>query len=185
MLTETINGFRLSPQQKRLWLLQQENSTYVAQTAILLEGDLNKEALKAALHQVVCRHEILRTSFRKISGIKMPIMVVEDSCIFSWQEISLSNCDTEAVAIELTCQDEIRKPFNLEQAPLLRASLLKLSGNKHILVITLPALCADSETLKNLFWGISEFYGDGSDKEVVQYAHLAKSIINRTRSRNI
>lgn len=174
MLTETINGFRLSPQQKRLWLLQQESSTYVAQTAILLEGDLNKEALKAALHEVVCRHEILRTSFRKISGIKMPIMVVEDSCIFSWQEINLSNCDIEAVAIELTCQDERRKPFNLEQAPLLRASLLKLSVTKHILVITLPALCADSETLKNLFWEISEFYGDGSDKEVVQYAHFSE-----------
>lgn len=174
MLNETINGFRLSPQQKRLWLLQQKSSNYVAQTAILLEGNLNKEALKAALQQVVCCHEILRTSFRKISGIKMPIMVVEDSCIFSWQEINLSNCDTEAVAIELTCQDERKKPFNLEQAPLLRASLLKLSVTKHILVITLPALCADSETLKNLFWEISEFYGDGSDKEVVQYAHFSE-----------
>ena len=174
MLTESINGFRLSPQQKRLWLLQQESSIYVAQTAILLEGDLNKEALKAALQQVVCRHQILRTSFRKVSGMKMPIMVVEDSCIFSWQEIDLSNCDTEAVAIELTCQDERRKPFNLEQAPLLRASLLKLSVTKHILIITLPALCADSETLKNLFWEISEFYGDGSDKEVVQYAHFSE-----------
>lgn len=174
MLTETINGFRLSPQQKRLWLLQQESSAYVAQTAILLEGNLNKETLKAALQQVVFRHEILRTGFRKVSGMKMPIMVVENSCIFSWQEIDLSNCDTEAVAIELTCQDEIRKSFNLEQAPLLWASLLKLSVTKHILVLTLPALCADSETLKNLFWEISDFYGDSSDKEVVQYANFSE-----------
>lgn len=174
MLTETINGFRLSPQQKRLWLLQQESSTYVAQTAIALEGNLNKEALKAAIQQVVCRHEILQTSFRKVTGIKMPIMVVEDSCIFSWQETDLSNCDTEAVAIELTCQDEIRKPFNLEQAPLLRASLLRLSVTKHILIITLPALCADSETLINLFREISEFYANGSDKEVVQYTHFSE-----------
>ncbi|MCC5644526.1 amino acid adenylation domain-containing protein [Nostoc sp. CHAB 5824] len=174
MLTETINGFRLSPQQKRLWLLQQESSAYVAQTAILLEGNLNKEALESALQQVVFRHEILQTSFRKVAGLKLPVMVVEDNCIFSYQEIDLSNSATEAVAIELACQNETRKPFNLEQAPLLRASLLKLSVNKHILVITLPALCADNETLKNLFWEISDLYGNGSAKEVVQYAHFSE-----------
>ncbi|MBC1221786.1 amino acid adenylation domain-containing protein [Nostoc sp. UCD121] len=174
MLTETINGFRLSPQQKQLWLLQQESSAYISQTAILLEGNLNKDALKAAVQKVVSCHEILRTSFRKVVGFKLPIMVVEDNCMFSWQEIDLSNSATEAVAIELACQNEIRKPFILEQAPLLRASLLQLSVKKHILVITLPALCADNETLKNLFWEISNFYGDGSEKEVVQYAHFSE-----------
>jgi amino acid adenylation domain-containing protein/non-ribosomal peptide synthase protein (TIGR01720 family) len=172
MLTETINGFRLSPQQKRLWLLQQESSAYIVQTAILLEGNLNKEALKAALQQVISRHEILRSSFCKVVGLKLPIMVVEDRYIFSWQEIDLSN--SEADAIDLACQDEIKKPFNLEQAPLLRASLLKLSINKHILVITLPALCADSETLKNLFREISDFYGNDSETEVVQYAQFSE-----------
>ncbi|WP_298917448.1 amino acid adenylation domain-containing protein [uncultured Nostoc sp.] len=174
MLTETINGFRLSPQQKRLWLLQQESSAYVAQTAILLEGDLNKEALKAALQKIILRHEILRSSFCKVVGLKLPIMVVKDSCIFAWQELDLSNCETEAVAIELACRDEIKKPFNLEEAPLLRASLLKLSVNKHILVISLPALCADSETLKNLFIEISDFYANGSDTEIVQYTHFSE-----------
>ncbi|BAY23353.1 amino acid adenylation domain protein [Calothrix sp. NIES-2100] len=172
MLTETINGFRLSPQQKWLWLLQQESSAYVAQTAILLAGNLNKEALKSALQQVISRHEILRSSFCKVVGLKLPIMVVEDRCIFSWQEIDL--CNSEANAIDLACQDEIKKPFNLEQAPLLRASLLKLSITKHILVITLPALCADSETLKNLFREISDFYGNDSDTEVVQYAQFSE-----------
>ncbi|BAY99590.1 amino acid adenylation domain protein [Tolypothrix tenuis PCC 7101] len=172
MLSETMNGFRLSLQQKQLWLLQQESSAYVAQTAILLEGNLNKEALKAALKKVISRHEILRSSFCKVVGLKLPIMVVENSCIFSWQEIDLINA--EADAIDLACQDEIAKPFNLEQAPLLRASLLKLSINKHILVITLPALCADSDTLKNLFREISDFYSDGFDTEVVQYAHFSE-----------
>jgi amino acid adenylation domain-containing protein/non-ribosomal peptide synthase protein (TIGR01720 family) len=174
MPTETINGFRLSSQQKKLWLLQQENSVYVAQNALLIEGKLNKKALQAALQKVVNRHEILRTSFRKLAGLKLPVMVVEDSCIFSWTEIDLSNCDSKEVTIELTCQDEIRKPFNLEQAPLLRAILLKRSTTKHILVITLPSLCADRETLKNLFLEISDFYSSSSDKEVVQYAHFSE-----------
>jgi hypothetical protein len=49
MQTQTLEGFRLSPQQKRLWLLQQDSLAYRAQCAIQIKGKLNAEILKEAL----------------------------------------------------------------------------------------------------------------------------------------
>ena len=61
----TIAGFRLSPQQEHLWLLQQTAAPtpYRSQCAILLEGRFDEVRLKKALGDVVNRHEILRTTF--------------------------------------------------------------------------------------------------------------------------
>jgi NRPS condensation-like uncharacterized protein len=69
---QTLEGFRLSPQQKYLWLLQQDSLAYRASCAIQIEGNLNVEALKAALNQIVDRHESLRTTFHRQPGIKIP-----------------------------------------------------------------------------------------------------------------
>lgn len=169
MLTN-LQGFCLSPQQKRLWLLQVENDAYIAQSVIEIGGSLNLLTLKKAIQDVISSHDILRTTFRKIAGMKMPVMVVEDSCPISWQELDLENND-----VELICQQERKQYFNLEQAPLLRASLIKVSENKHILLLTLPALCADSETLNNLFLEICDHYfltWQTSSQESVQYAQF-------------
>lgn len=171
MLTD-IQGFRLSPQQKQLWLWQKESNVYIAQTVISITGDLNLQKLKLAIQEVTLKHEIIRSTFRQIAGMKMPIMVLEDNCVTSWKEIDLENRN-----IELICQQERELGFNLEQAPLLRASLIKISADKHILLITLPALCADSETLNNLFVEICDRYFSTLPKlnqETVQYAQFCE-----------
>ena len=53
-MQDTIEGFRLSPQQERLWLLQQDNDAYRAHCSILLKGTVNVETLKAAVSKVIC-----------------------------------------------------------------------------------------------------------------------------------
>ncbi|WP_020479986.1 non-ribosomal peptide synthetase [Mastigocladopsis repens] len=173
-----LSGFRLSPQQKRLWLLQQESSTYVAQCAILIEGTLQKAVLKTALEKIINRHNILRTAFQSLSSLKMPIMVIQNSYDFSWCEIKLDERLTKA-SIESICQEERKQAFDFERAVLLRASLLRMSATKHILLITLPSLCADAWTLKNLFQEISEAYyafvnGEEICEEAVQYIQFSE-----------
>jgi amino acid adenylation domain-containing protein len=180
MITETISGFRLSPHQKRLWLLQKESgAAYVAQSVICIEGNLKPEVLKAALQNIVNRHQILRTTFHCLPGMKIPVMVVKDSSVLSWREIYLSKDNSQNITITSICQEEKSHLFDFEKGPLLRCSLLELSANKHILVVTLPALCADARTLKNLFAEISDSYsaclqGEDCSKEVVQYVQFSE-----------
>lgn len=171
MLTD-LKGFRLSPQQKKLWLWQQESNAYIAQVVISITGNLNSQALQATIQKITLNHEILRTAFRQIAGMKTPIMVVEDNCFISWQEFDLGSS-----SIELICQQERNKSFNFEQVPLLSASLVKVLASKHILLITLPSLCADSETLNNLFIEICNRYASNSpipNQEIVQYAQFCE-----------
>ncbi|GAA6619174.1 amino acid adenylation domain-containing protein [Scytonema sp. NUACC26] len=160
MQNQTLKGFRLSPQQKHLWSLQEDGCSYCTQVAILLQGTLNIEVLKAALQKVVNRHEILRTTFHYQPGIKMPIQVIADTGTHSWYSINLSNCDPteQSLKIEELFRKERRFIFNFQKDPLLRLFLIILSHNQYILLINLPSLCADSWTLKNLIHEISQIY---------------------------
>lgn len=181
MQTKTISGFRLSPQQKRLWLLQQDGFDNQANCAILLSGNLQPEILKAALKKVVERHQILRTHFRRLPAMKTPVMVVADNSDTLWRDIDLTDCKPEDQSAKIAdiLQGERHQKFELEKATLLRSSLIRLSPEKHILTIDLPALCADSWTLNNLVRDIGNSYaaclqGEELDDEIVQYVQFSE-----------
>ncbi len=176
-----MEGFRLSPQQKHLWLLQQDNPAYRAQCALLLEGDLKLEVLKEALQRVINRHEILRTTLQRVAGMNVPFQVIAGSSTPSWDSADLSDWELQKQEskIEELLQEERRRPFDFEREPPLRISLLTLSAHKHVLLLTLPSLCADAWTLKNLVHEISRFYaadleGDEPPDEPLQYADFSE-----------
>jgi amino acid adenylation domain-containing protein/thioester reductase-like protein len=177
-----INGFRLSPQQKRVWSLQEDSLAYCVQAAILLEGNLKKDTLKLALEQVISRQDILRTHFLKPIGVKTPVQVINEKVSLFWQEIDLSHPDSQAQfnQVESLLQEAKLTPSNLEEGLGLHSSLINLSANKHILLVNLPALCADSYTIKNLVQEISKCYQaclqsiELSNEEIVQYLQFSE-----------
>jgi amino acid adenylation domain-containing protein len=185
MQRETINGFRLSPQQRRLWLLQRGSSAYRAQSAILIEGDLRPEVLKEAVYRIVRRHEILRTTFHCLPGMKLPVQVVAEesspSSLPLWQDDDLSDrsAPEQAEKIEELFREDRRRPFDFGQGPLLRAFLLRVSVERHILFLSLPSICADAWTLKNLALEIGRFYesclmDEAPSGEPMQYAQFSE-----------
>jgi amino acid adenylation domain-containing protein/thioester reductase-like protein len=179
---QTLEGFRLSPQQKHLWLLQQDSLAYRAYCAIQVEGNLNVQALRSALNKIVNRHESLRTTFHRQPGIKIPIQVIAESGTLSWNQVNLKelNFQEQSAYIEQLFREAGNFHFKSKPESILHSSLLKLSDNRHILLITLPALCADSWMLKNLVKEISQTYeayfngGNLSDEEPVQYIQFSE-----------
>ncbi|MBD2128004.1 amino acid adenylation domain-containing protein [Microcoleus sp. ZQ-A2] len=179
---QTLQGFRLSPQQKHLWLLQQDSLAYCASCAIQIEGNLNVQALKSALNQIVNRHESLRTTFHRQPGIKIPIQVIAESGTLSWNQVNLKelNFQEQSAYIEQLFQETGGLNFKSKPESILSSSLLTLSDNQHILLVTLPAICADSWTLKNLVKEISQTYqayfkGENlPDEEPVQYIQFSE-----------
>ncbi|MBD1924294.1 amino acid adenylation domain-containing protein [Microcoleus sp. FACHB-831] len=186
-----INGFRLSPQQKRVWSLQEDSLAYCVQAAILLEGNLKKDILKSALEQVVSRQEILRTHFLKPTGVKTPVQVINEKSSLFWQEIDLSDAvfggrqshrDSQAQfnQVESLFREARLISSNFEEGLVLHSSLINLSANKHILLVNLPALCGDSYTIKILVQEISQCYNacvqgiELSSEEIVQYLQFSE-----------
>lgn len=174
-----IQGFELSPQQKRLWLLQQDSQSYCAQCAILIEGNLKVEVLKAALQKVVNRNEILRTTFHRPRGIKIPIQVIQNDSIVSLHKHKLGNEISQNQEIETHLQETKNRYLQIRENQLLQIKLASFSPQKYVLIISLPALCADRATLKNIVREISQCYaaclqGEELDDEPLQYADLAE-----------
>src|SRR5689334_6743831 len=95
MSNETIEGYRLSPQQERIWTLQQRDSEifYQASCAILIEGRLELTKLKAALEEVSRRHEILRTTFHSLPEMKVPVQVISPAAVLRLPEHDLRRMD--------------------------------------------------------------------------------------------
>src|ERR1044072_3431353 len=98
MSQDLVQGFRLSPQQKYLWSLQQDSSAYRAQSVIALEGKLNRAALEAALERIVARQEILRTSFEFLPGMKTPVQVVSEETNLDFRTLELGEPQQESLA---------------------------------------------------------------------------------------
>ena len=176
-----IEGFRLSPQQKLLWHLHQDSRVYLNQCAILLEGDLKTGVLKEAIQRIVARHQILRTTFHRPHGMKIPVQVVGERGASLWREVNLSDPDSQRqeARVEELFREEKHRPFDFEKGPLLHSTLLTLSANRHVLLLSLPSLCADTWTVKNLVREVSHLYaasvqdGDWSD-EPVQYIQFSE-----------
>ena len=87
-MSETTQGFGLSFQQERLWNLALSTEEPLgARLTILLEGEIDPPVLRAAVHRVVERHEILRTRFSPVPGLKLPVQVIAAaSTALSWRE---------------------------------------------------------------------------------------------------
>ncbi|MBD2498547.1 non-ribosomal peptide synthetase [Nostoc sp. FACHB-280] len=173
-----IEGYKLSPQQKRLWYFQQNNLAYHAKLGILIQGNLNIQLLKESLHQMIKRHDILRTAFHQLSEIKYPIQIITASANLLWHEFDLSHLDNEQQEqkiAELFTEAETHY-LNFEKRLLLRFTLLTLSTQRHILFITLPSLCADAQTLKNIVKEIFYFYTKSTTnlEEPIQYIQFSE-----------
>jgi amino acid adenylation domain-containing protein len=174
-----IEGYRLSPLQKHLWLLQQDGSAYLSQCVIRLDGELDEEKLKEAVQSVVERHQILRTTFQRVSGIKLPLQAIVERSSSAWNYVDVRKRSREErdAEIERFFDDARQQPVDYERGSLLHATLLALSADEHVMILSLPSLCADNRSLTNLVLEIAESYGaqrTAGDDDLVQYLQFSE-----------
>ncbi|WP_292865633.1 non-ribosomal peptide synthetase [Nostoc sp. LPT] len=178
MNKKVIQGFQLSPQQKHLWLLQQDKHSlaYRSFCTVEITGDLNIEAFKIALKTVVKRHEILGTSFRCLPGMSIPLQVIENSgnVLIEEHDFRAMKPEEQKNAVGLVIESAKQQTFHFEKSSSLQISLATLSASKYLLLLNLPALYADATSLNNFVAEISraytgDLYDDSITNEPVQY----------------
>ncbi len=176
-----IDGFRVSPQQRRLWLLDEGDpgALYQARAEVRIGGDLEPARLEAALRAVVARHEILRTTFHRAAGMSVPIQVIQPDLppSLSWLDLSQEVAEIREGHLAALRSRAAAPAFDLERGPVLAARTIRLAPGLHRLFLWLPAVCADAATLGLLVAEIAGLAGAGSagEDEVLQYADLAES----------
>ena len=180
MQQEALVGYRLSPQQRRLWTTPGggPSTSYETKCAAAVKGHLENSHFKTAVQNVVARHEILRTTFRSLPGMTIPIQFIGETGGVLWQEDDISGLDQQASIITAYFQ-AASHAFDLEQGPLLHLHLIKLAPDDYAMIVRTPAICADSVGLRNLVGEICRSYSATAlrkelNVEVAQYADLAE-----------
>ena len=151
----------LSLAQERLWFLDQlepGNIAYNMVAAHRLKGQLNRIALEQSLNETVQRHEVLRTTFSIVDG--QPVQVVSSSLSLPLSVVEIgdhSETEREAEAQRLVAE-EAQRPFDFARGPLLRAKLLRLDNDDHVLLVTMHHIVSDGWSMGVFFSELSALY---------------------------
>ena len=158
--------------QQRLWFLSQlegPSATYNIPTAVRLTGILDTEALHTALHDVITRHEVLRTVFTTMDG--QPV-----------QQILAADTEPTRVAlpvVKVTEQDLPRAltqaagyTFDLSSEAPLRARLFSINQEEHVLVLVVHHIASDGWSMGPLAHDLSTAYTARSHRQTPDWPAL-------------
>ncbi|WP_238009491.1 amino acid adenylation domain-containing protein [Dactylosporangium sp. AC04546] len=138
----------LSPAQRRLWFLHRldgPSGTYNVPFVVRLTGELDTDALAAALHDVVSRHESLRTVFPDADGDPYQLIL-----------------DDVRVPLDVRTDGDVARlvaaPFDLAAEPPLRAALLRQGTGEHVFVLVAHHIATDEWSMEPLLADLAEAY---------------------------
>ncbi|BBD64374.1 amino acid adenylation domain-containing protein [Nostoc commune NIES-4072] len=146
--------YPLSFAQQRLWFLDRlepGNPAYNISLAINLKGQLEVTPLEQSLNEVIQRHETLRTTFSTVNGQSVQI-------IASSLKLSLSVIDYQNAAVQQLLTQQSQQPFDLIQGPLLRAKLLRLEQQEHVLLLEMHHIISDGWSVEVFLQEIALLY---------------------------
>jgi len=134
------------------------NPALLMPVAVLLEGAVNLAALRHAISDVVARHETLRTSFGWDGQTWTTRVVPEPEITIEVETLDGSPAERESKALALA-RDDAARSVDLSRSPL-RARLLRLADDRHVLLLTLHHVVADTWSMVNLLDELSAAYQD-------------------------
>jgi amino acid adenylation domain-containing protein/FkbM family methyltransferase len=153
--SEDVYVFPTSFAQERLWFLDQfdpGNPTYNIPIALRISGPLDVAALKRSLNEIVQRHEALRTTFDQVDDQPAQVIVPELRI-----DVPLLTGSGQAWVQQLVAE-ETQRPFDLAQGPLVRATLLKLSAQEHVLLLSMHHIVSDGWSMGVLTRELATLY---------------------------
>ena len=150
----------LAPNQERLFAVQQmdPSSTAYAETVVLrLRGQLDDEALVAALHALPRRHEWLRSRIEiHRDG---PVQVVDDALVPVVQRAAVAGSGRELGPEAVSWVRALaQEPLSLLDGPIWRAGLARLDPEDHLLVLVVHHVACDASSLAVLLEELGEHY---------------------------
>jgi amino acid adenylation domain-containing protein len=151
----------LSFAQQRLWFLHElepTSSFYNVPVAVRLRGRLQIDALQQTLNEIVRRHESLRTSFPTVDA--QPVQSIAQSLKLELPVIDLSALPEHEREHEAQrrATEEARLPFVLATGPLIRASLVRLGAEDHVLLVTMHHIVSDGWSMGVLIKEVGALY---------------------------
>ncbi|MBD1581823.1 condensation domain-containing protein [Pseudoalteromonas sp. S16_S37] len=151
----------LSYAQQGLWFvdkLEGGSSQYNIPAAFRLRGALNIDAIHRALDALVERHEVLRSIFVVDNGEPFQRVMPSERVAFPVIDLADMEAGEQQVEVDKLVAQEMAKTFDLSTDLMLRAKLLRLSADEHIMMFTMHHIVSDGWSQAVLVREFIHFY---------------------------
>jgi hypothetical protein len=153
---------RLSFHQQRMWFLHQLQpetpSAFHLYRFLRLKGPLDREALQRALDKILERHEALRTNFVTNEGIPQQVIAPPGKFPLPFSDLCAQPSGQKEEILESALKEEARRPFDLTTDLMLRAILIRLTEEEHVLQMVTHHIASDRWSLGLLTQELSTLY---------------------------
>ncbi|WP_139487909.1 non-ribosomal peptide synthetase [Brevibacillus dissolubilis] len=164
---ETKEYYRVSSAQKRLLVLlsqldEASSISYNIPVVVQIHGKLDICRLEEAFHALILRHESLRTTFHWMDA--EPMQKIHESPPFH-----LEYTEARSEEVDSIIQGWIQ-PFDVEQAPLLRAGVIQTALNQYVLVMDMLHVITDGTSIGTMVGELMDFYAGKTSPDLkIQY----------------
>jgi amino acid adenylation domain-containing protein len=153
--------YPLSFAQQRLWFLDQlapGTPLYNIPLVAELEGPLDAPVLARVLEEIVRRHEPLRTVFPHEDGRPRQEVLPAHSFVLSVEDLPNIPDTARDAVLDQRISVESRRPFDLTAGPIFRATLLRLTATRHLLVAAVHHISFDGWSMGIFFRELAALY---------------------------
>lgn len=165
----------LSFAQQRLWFLDQfspGSCAYNVPRVFRLKGALDPPALQYALDSLVERHEILRTVFKLVGAEPVQVVQPPEAVVLRIRDLTEISEPEKQSRADAEVKEEVRRPFNLASDLMLRATLIRLATDEHVLVLMSHHIASDGWSKSVMFRELATFYNAATTKTPVALPEL-------------
>ncbi|WP_458460228.1 amino acid adenylation domain-containing protein [Paenibacillus sp.] len=165
------DAYPISSAQMRMFtqaMLDPGNASYNLPSATIIEGELDRTRVEAALEKLVQYHEALRTSF-EIRGDKV-VQIIHPSVRLNMGYAEQDLADDQALSSFIQA---LIRPFDLGQAPLMRVELIKIAERKHLLFFDIHHIIADGTSVEIITRDFNALYFGREHTVRLQYKDYA------------
>ncbi|AZF42326.1 Non-ribosomal peptide synthetase [Pseudomonas sp. R1-43-08] len=157
-----------------LWQLDPRSAAYHLPSTLRLRGWLDPSALQRAFERLVARHESLRTQVYQEAG--RAFQVIREA-----GAVDIVHAPANESDLQRLVEAEIARPFDLQQGPLLRVTLLRVAEDDHVLVLVQHHIVSDGWSMQVMVDELVQLYAaysQGQDLQLpalsIQYADYAQ-----------
>lgn len=144
------DSYAVSLSQEKLWYSIQVSDPllYNIQDIFSLSLEFNKEQFEKSIRYLIKRHESFRTSFFESNGEVRQIIHNPEHVSLPVQYHDLMHEENKEAKIEKIIKTEIARPFNLQEVPLFRITVMLINENDQLILLNTNHIITDASSLK-------------------------------------
>ena len=153
------SSYALTDTQEAIWLIEQlysDKGIYNSAGKAIIHGDVDINVLIEAAGKIVDAHTILKTVFREVEGV--PTAIIKEDMEFACEKEDVSGAANPKEELEKIIAGYVRKPFDVENGPLLRIKFVKTAEAEWCVIVVVHHIISDGISTNILLGEMIRYY---------------------------